>query len=687
MGSRQQTMSTSFPKSLKNQSSSLSCARHFTRLQQSAFDLIHFPDQDLADNEISPQLVCPENWNPLATEVLAEQAACSSIPAEIVPVEENTVPSWLWSHRARGKKTTAEHDVRQIFGRVVGSAVAFAWKKGFFSDESNARNFYDEACYALTQRFIAIEPKLLASLGLNWAYGLQSPDASDSNPPAKMLSNLSLSNSAIDKMVAGDTEETKKLSKFLNGKNNNPTTITFSDISANWGATESAPTSAMIDVMTVRHNDGSLNINKLRHAVRLLVIMHDFHNLPLSLGFANLANLLMALALPYDSESARNFAAAISALVTAEAFATSAELAALRGISPDFQTHRDDILRNLRNHRRAAYGDRNDFEKLSVIPVAINVKKSPDLALVAAAERRWDEALEKAREHGLRHVSVSSLAPSAELSLFLETGRQSLAPLRNLRTAPVVFEALTRLNYDRHACNLIAQYVVGHKTLQKAPQIHHMSLKAVGFDDEALEAIENYLLNVNDIKLGFTPWVIGYDFCRKVLKISAQKLDNPAFHMLRHFGFSDDALHAANNYYYGHGHIMGCPSIKPSDVGIFATEKDVSGDAQIRMAASVQSHISGAVKLSVPRDASTEQNEKLLLTAWRLGLHALTLAPHVVQAAPNTMKERKSVSAFLHTQTRPALPTKHVRAKASSRMVTMKTPTAPHKESSKDSNK
>ncbi len=190
----------------------------------------------------------------------------------------------------------------------------------------------------------------------------------------------------------------------------------------------------MIDVMAFRHNDGSVNFETLRHATRMLVMLLDLNGMQenIAIGTCNLAPLLMALALPYDSEAARATAAAISAIITAEAYATSAELAALRGIDPAFAESREVTMRGLRNRRRAAYGDPNDYEKISVLPAPLALDTCADLALAAASRAGWDRAIELVQQYGLRHTQVTSLTHSPELTVFMESVTQAIEPMRAL---------------------------------------------------------------------------------------------------------------------------------------------------------------------------------------------------------------------------------------------------------------
>jgi ribonucleoside-diphosphate reductase alpha chain len=88
------------------------------------------------------------------------------------------------------------------------------------------------------------------------------------------------------------------------------------------------------------------------------------------LGFANLGTLLMVLGIPYDSPEAFSIAGSLSAMMTATAYATSAEIASELGTFPGYRTNKQHMLRVIRNHRRAAcHAFSMAYEGLSVTPM------------------------------------------------------------------------------------------------------------------------------------------------------------------------------------------------------------------------------------------------------------------------------------------------------------------------------
>src|SRR5262245_64998435 len=113
----------------------------------------------------------------------------------------------------------------------------------------------------------------------------------------------------------------------------------------------------------------------------------------LGLGYANVGGLLMSSGIPYDSEAGRAIAGALTAIMTGVSYATSAEMAALLGAFPGYKKNREHTLRVMRNHRRAAYGERTGYEKVATPPVPLDHKTCPDPRMIEHAERAWDRAL------------------------------------------------------------------------------------------------------------------------------------------------------------------------------------------------------------------------------------------------------------------------------------------------------
>ncbi len=370
----------------------------------------------------------------------------------------------------------------------------------------------------------------------------------------------------------------------------------------------------------------------------------------LGLGYANLGGLLMRSGLPYDSAAGRAAAGAITALMTATAYETSAELARDLGAFDAYADNAAHLQRVLRNHARAAWGvtDVQEYEGLNVAPTPLDVDACPFEGLAAIAGDAWERALSAVEAHGARNAQVTCIAPTGTIGLVMDCDTTGLEPdfalvkFKKLagggyfkiinRAAPA---ALTRLGYRPEAIAEIERYAVGRATLKGAPGVNHDLLRAKGFTASALERVEAALADAFDIRFAFTRWVLGEEFCRNGLGLTAQQLADPALDILAAIGFARDAIEAANLYCCGSMTLEGAPGLHPGHLAVFdcATpcgrigRRSLSLDGHVLMMAAVQPMISGAISktINLPRTASITDCGDAYERAWRLGLKAVAL--------------------------------------------------------------
>ena len=422
---------------------------------------------------------------------------------------------------------------------------------------------------------------------------------------------------------------------------------------------------ASLNLMAFQRGDESFDVEGYEHAVRLwtivleiAVVMAQFPSRQiarlsyeyrtLGLGYANIGGLLMAAGLPYDSDAGRATCGALGAILTGVAYATSAEMAAELGAFPGYAKNRDAMLRVIRNHRRAAHGEETGYEGLSVKPVPLDAKACPDQPLVKAARRAWDKALELGETHGYRNAQASVIAPTGTIGLVMDCDTTGIEPdfaivkFKKLagggyfkiinRTVP---ESLRTLGYDELEIEEIIRYAVGHGTLQDAPGIDHARLKAKGFTESALQAVEAGLPSAFDIKFAFNKWTLGTEFCTGALGLDAAALDSISFDMLADLGFTRDEIEAANTYCCGAMTLEGAPHLKAEHLAVFdcanpcgrSGKRFLSVDSHIRMMAAAQPFISGAISktINMPNRASVEDCKDAYMLSWRLGLKANAL--------------------------------------------------------------
>src|SRR6185436_14936189 len=239
----------------------------------------------------------------------------------------------------------------------------------------------------------------------------------------------------------------------------------------------------------------------------------------LGLGYANLGGLLMSSGLSYDSDAGRQIAGSLTAIMTGVSYATSAEMAGLLGAFPGYKKNREHMLRVIRNHRRAAHGERSGYEKVATPPVPLDHKACPDPRMVEHAKRAWDRALSLGEQHGYRNAQVSVIAPTGTNGLVMDCDTTGIEPdfalvkFKKLAGGGYfkiinqsVPEALRALGYRSEQSEAIINYAVGRGTLKGAPGVNHEWLKLKGFGDKQLEAIEASLATAFDISFVFNRW-------------------------------------------------------------------------------------------------------------------------------------------------------------------------------------
>ncbi|KQY20980.1 vitamin B12-dependent ribonucleotide reductase [Rhizobium sp. Root483D2] len=368
----------------------------------------------------------------------------------------------------------------------------------------------------------------------------------------------------------------------------------------------------------------------------------------LGLGYANIGGLLMSSGIPYDSTEGRAIAGSLTAIMTGVSYATSAEIAAKLGPFPGFKPNRESMLRVIRNHRRAAHGETQGYEGLSVDPVALVHSENPDQNLVAHAKAAWDKALELGQKHGYRNAQVSVIAPTGTIGLVMDCDTTGIEPdfalvkFKKLagggyfkiinRAVP---EALRTLGYSESQIAEIEAYAVGHGNINQAPAVNPGSLKAKGFTDEKIEAINGATKAAFDIKFVFNQWTLGLDFLKDTLKVSDEQLADMSFNLLEHIGFSKKEIEAANVHVCGAMTLEGAPFLKAEHLPVFDCanpcgkigKRYLSVESHIRMMAAAQPFISGAISktINMPNEATVEDCKAAYMLSWKLALKANAL--------------------------------------------------------------
>ncbi|MEK6855994.1 MAG: vitamin B12-dependent ribonucleotide reductase [Nanoarchaeota archaeon] len=250
---------------------------------------------------------------------------------------------------------------------------------------------------------------------------------------------------------------------------------------------DSACNLASINLIKFRTEDGRFDVEKFKNVVRSMIIAqelsvdgssypgdkiarnsHDYR--PLGLGYANLGALLMSLGLPYDSDSGRSVAAAITAVMTGEAYKTSAELAALVGSFPGYTKNRTPMLEVINMHRESVK--------------KIDVEKIPDALryLVNDAWDCWTDAFELGEKYGYRNAQVTVLAPTGTIAFMMDCDTTGIEPdisivkYKTLSGGGMlkivnrsVALALKTLGYSENQVREVIDYVDKNDTIEGAP--------------------------------------------------------------------------------------------------------------------------------------------------------------------------------------------------------------------------
>ncbi|MPQ96381.1 vitamin B12-dependent ribonucleotide reductase [Modestobacter sp. I12A-02628] len=313
---------------------------------------------------------------------------------------------------------------------------------------------------------------------------------------------------------------------------------------------------ASLNLMKFLRPDGTFDAKTFTRSVEIVITAMDisicFADFPtdpigdttrayrqLGIGYANLGALLMATGHAYDSRGGQSLAAAITSLMTGTAYRRSAELAGVVGAYDGYARNADAHARVMRKHAAA-----ND---------AIRPVGADDADVLKAATEQWQECLAIGAEHGWRNAQASVLAPTGTIGFMMDCDTTGIEPDFSL----VKFKKL-----------------VGGGSMQIVNQTVPRALKSLGYQDEQVEAIVEYIAE--------------------------------------------------------HGHVVDAPSLRPEHYEVFDCamgERSISPMGHVRMMAAVQPFISGAISKTVnmPESATVEDVENIYFQGWKYGLKALAI--------------------------------------------------------------
>ncbi|MBM9469225.1 vitamin B12-dependent ribonucleotide reductase [Nakamurella leprariae] len=313
---------------------------------------------------------------------------------------------------------------------------------------------------------------------------------------------------------------------------------------------------ASLNLLKFLSDDGVFQAERFAKAVEFVITAMDisicFADFPtepitettrafrqLGIGYANLGALLMATGHAYDSEGGRSLAAAITSLMQASAYGRSAELAAAVGAYEGYARNAEAHKRVIRKHAAA-----ND---------QIRVLHTNDAVALKLATAAWARTVELGQQHGYRNAQASVLAPTGTIGLMMDCDTTGVEP----DLALVKFKKL-----------------VGGGSMQIVNQTVPRALKALGYQDEQVEAVVEYIAE--------------------------------------------------------HGHVVDAPGLRREHYEVFDCamgERSIAPMGHVRMMAAIQPFISGAISKTVnmPEDASVADVAEIYQQGWKMGLKALAI--------------------------------------------------------------
>ena len=405
---------------------------------------------------------------------------------------------------------------------------------------------------------------------------------------------------------------------------------------------------------------GEIDITKLRHGSRIWTIVLEISVLmaqfpskniaklsyefrTLGLGYANMGTYLMVNGIPYDSPEALAICGAITSILHMTSYATSAEMANEFGTFSGYERNKENMLRVIRNHRRAAFrAPDSEYEGLTIKPIGIDSQHCPP-ELLKAAQNDANLALKLGEKYGFRNAQVTVIAPTGTIGLLMDCDTTGIEPdfalIKFKKLAgggyfkivnSSIPQALQKLGYAESEISDIVHYVKGYARLEGSPCINASVLRSKGFTDEVLKRIEEQLPTAFDISFVFNLFTLGETFCKETLGLTDEQLGNFDFSILKHLGFSSKEIEAANDYICGTMTSEDAPHLKQEHYSVFDCankcgrkgKRYISAGAHIRMMAVAQPFISGSISktINMPGDADVSNIKEAFTTSWHSGL-------------------------------------------------------------------
>lgn len=393
----------------------------------------------------------------------------------------------------------------------------------------------------------------------------------------------------------------------------------------------------------------------------------------LGLGYANLGAMLMQLGIPYDSEEARAICACLTAIMTGRSYRRSAELAREHGPFPGYAPERENMLRVMRNHRRAAKGvsrASSEWEGLHPmtrpVPIDHGLIKSGKVGgaksglanagvLLERSVVAWDEAVALGEKHGYRNAQVTVIAPTGTIGLLMDCDTTGVEPdfalvkfkklagggyfkIANESVDP----ALRALGYSEAQTKAIMTYLLGSLSfdvpMPKGSGVSGTFAKFLadkGLTKDEIAGLEASLPGVFELSFAFGGWSVGEETLKRLGVDAAKARADFSFNLLKHLGLSGAVIDELNTAICGTQTVEGAPHLKAEHLPVFDCantcgkigKRFIAVEGHIRMMAAAQPFISGAISktINLPNSASVSDIAAAYRLSWELGLKANAL--------------------------------------------------------------
>ncbi|MDR1690010.1 MAG: vitamin B12-dependent ribonucleotide reductase [Clostridiales bacterium] len=289
------------------------------------------------------------------------------------------------------------------------------------------------------------------------------------------------------------------------------------------------------------------------------------------LGLTNLGMLFMLMAIPYDSDEARNIAAALTSALTGQSYYVSALMAEKVGPFPCYNINRESMRRVIKNHSIAAGTLRERYEMMPYEPVGINhsiLQAAGYGYFTGMLESVWENALRAGESYGYRNAQVSVLAPTGTIAFAMDCATTSSEPF------------FSHVAYKK---------LVGGGFMEIVNPAMPDALKKLGYTENQIDDIIDYVMRKED---------------------------------------KDGFLQIAD------GKIEGAPHLKSEHYPVFDTankcgtgRRFIAPDGHVKMMGALTSHITGAISKTVnmPNEATVDEVKEIYKLSWKLGVKAIAL--------------------------------------------------------------